>query len=114
MEKLPAVPEEDAFTVDNRLPEFKNPGGLGLISRSGNDGHRLEQINEIETIKERLARDHCPQSMVTLQRAILIPEDCEYVPGERKYPGISAGLMVNPFPKKKKKKGKKKKKKSKK
>jgi hypothetical protein len=42
-------------------------------------------------------------------------DDVEYVPGERKYPTPSAGLMVNPFPKKKKKKkGKKKKKKSKK
>jgi hypothetical protein len=42
MEKLPAVPEEDAMTHDNRLPEFKTPAGLGLISRSGNDGYRLE------------------------------------------------------------------------
>ncbi|MFS8160396.1 MAG: hypothetical protein ACMG6E_09375 [Candidatus Roizmanbacteria bacterium] len=71
-------------------------------------------MNELESIKERLARDHCPQSMVTLQRAVLIPEDCEYVAGERKYPGPGFGLMVNPFPKKKKKKKGKKKKKSKK
>lgn len=42
-----------------------------------------------------------------------MPEDMEYIPGERKYPGSGAGLMANPFPKKKKK-GKKKKKKSKK
>jgi hypothetical protein len=52
--------------------------------------------------------------MLTLQKAILMPEQVEYTPGERKYPGPGAGLMVNPFPKKKKKKGKKKKKKSKK
>ncbi len=53
--------------------------------------------------------------MVTLQRAVLIPEDCEYTPGVRKYPGAGYSLMVNPFPKKKKKKKKgKKKKKSKK
>jgi hypothetical protein len=52
--------------------------------------------------------------MVTLQRAILMPNEVEYVPGERKYPRPGTGLMINPFPKKKKKKGKKKKKKSKK
>ena len=40
-EKLPAVPEEDAITTDNRLPEFKTPNGLGLIARTGNDGYRL-------------------------------------------------------------------------
>ncbi len=40
---------------------------------------------------------------------MLIPEDCETIPGERKYPGAGFGLMANPFPKKKKKKGKKKK-----
>lgn len=38
-----------------------------------------------------------------------MPEEMEYKPGERKYPGIGAGLMVNPFPKKKKKTKKKKK-----
>jgi hypothetical protein len=48
--------------------------------------------------------------MVTLARAILMPEECEYKAGERKYPGAGFGLMPNPFPKKKKKKkGKKKK-----
>lgn len=61
-----------------------------------------------------MAKDLCPQSMVTLQRAIMIADECEYIPGERKYPTISSGLMVNPFPKKKKKKKGKKKKKSKK
>lgn len=52
--------------------------------------------------------------MVTLQRAILMPEEIEYKPGERKYPKPGELLLPNPFPKKKKKKGKKKKKKSKK
>jgi hypothetical protein len=68
-------------------------------------------MNEIESIKERMARDHCPQSMVTLQRAILMPDEVEYEPGKRVYPSPMLALMVNPFPKKKKKKGKKKKKK---
>lgn len=57
-EKLPAVEEETQ--QDNRLPNFKVPADLGLISRSGIDGYRLEQIREIESIKERMARDHCP------------------------------------------------------
>jgi hypothetical protein len=42
MEKLPAVPEEDAFTVDNRLPEFRPATGVNLLPRTGNDGYRLE------------------------------------------------------------------------
>lgn len=79
-------------------------------------------MKEIEQIKERLAKDLCPQSMTILQRAVLITEECEYVPRVykvedddklRRYPKIQEGLMVNPFPKKKKK-GKKKKKKGKK
>ena len=45
-----------------------------------------------------------------LERAIMMPEEVEVFPGERKYPDPGVGLMVNPFPKpKKKKKGKKKK-----
>jgi hypothetical protein len=113
MEKLAPVPEEEAAgePVDTRLPEFKQQPGLNMISRTAMDGYRLEQVNEIESIKERLARDHCPQSMVTLQRAVLMPAEVEYRPGERVYPTPALGLMVNPFPKKKKKKGKKKKKK---
>lgn len=43
-----------------------------------------------------------------------MPEDMEYIPGERKYPTITSDLMKNPFPKKKKKKKGKKKKKAKK
>ena len=38
-----------------------------------------------------------------------MPEDFEYIPGERRYPKIEQCLMPNPFPKKKKK-GKNKKK----
>jgi len=67
-------------------------------------------MNEIETIKDRLAKDNQAVSLATLQRAILMPEELIYKPGERKYPTLGDQLMVNPFPKKKKKKGKKKKK----
>ena len=46
-----------------------------MISRGTIDGYRLEQLNQIESIKERLAKDNCPQTMVTLERAILLPAD---------------------------------------
>jgi hypothetical protein len=44
MEKLQPVPEEgeEAPFVDTRLPDFKVPKGLGLISRGQIDGYRLE------------------------------------------------------------------------
>lgn len=49
--------------------------------------------------------------MVILERAVLLPADVEYTPGERVYPTPEFGLMLNPFPKvvkgKKKKKSKK-------
>ncbi|CDW84410.1 UNKNOWN [Stylonychia lemnae] len=111
MQKLQPVAEEEEHPVepDTRLPEFKVPPGLQALSRGAIDGYRLEQVSEIESIKERLARDGFPQSMVVLQRAILMPTDVEYVPGQRKYPSPGDALMINPFPKKKKKKGKKKK-----
>ena len=47
-----------------------------------------------------------------LRRAMQIPEEQEWQPGNRKYPDPTHDLMANPFPKKKKgKKGKKGKKK---
>jgi hypothetical protein len=50
--------------------------------------------------------------MGVLERAVMMPEDCEWMPGTREYPTPGAGLMVDPNPKaKKKKKGKKGKKK---
>lgn len=71
-------------------------------------------MKEIEGIKETLALKGFPQSMVTLQRAILMPSELESVAEIRRYPMPDVGLMVNPFPKKKKKGKKKKGKKSKK
>ncbi len=111
---MPVVPEEEGAAQsvkDDRLPDFKPPPGLEVINRGAMDGYRLEQIRELETIKQRLAKDNCPQNMMTLQRAILMPELVEFQPNLRKYPTPLTNLMVNPFPKvKKKKKGKKKKK----
>jgi len=67
---------------------------------------------EMQQIKETLASRGCPISMGVLERAVMVPEDCEWLPGSREYPTPGAGLMVDPNPKvKKKKKGKKGKKK---
>eukprot|EP00347_Sterkiella_histriomuscorum_P017546 403348926 len=116
LEKLTTLqqPGEEDFinAPDRRLPEFQVPKGLGLLSRAAVDGYRLQQMNEIELIKEKLARDNCPQDITTIERAVLLPSDIDKVPGERPYPTPEIGLMMNPFPKvkakkKKKKKGKK-------
>ena len=107
------MPEEEAQTTV-QFPDFKVPSDLNLLSRGAIHDYRKDQIQEVESIKEKLIKDNCPQSILTLQKAILLPEDLEFKPGERKYPTIKGSLMENPFPKKKKKKGKKKKKKSKK
>jgi hypothetical protein len=47
--------------------------------------------------------------ITTLQKAIIMPDEFEYKPGERLYPKIEECLMPNPFPRKKKKSKKKKK-----
>ena len=69
---------------------------------------------EIQAIQERLIKDKELGAKVipvqVLERAIMMPEEIETYPGERKYPDPGVGLMINPDPKpKKKKKGKKKK-----
>jgi hypothetical protein len=43
-----------------------------------------------------------------LERAIMMPDEIEIFPGERKYPNPGVGLMINPNPKPKKKAKKKK------
>ena len=74
----------------------------------------MQNFMEIQQIKNKLSNSGCQIDVATLNRAVMMPEDCEWKPGERSYPNPGAGLMVNPFPKvKKKKKGKGKKKKKK-
>ena len=112
-DQLAPVPEELGDTIeqrDLRLPDFKPPSALSLPARTMAESLRQEQLSEIEAIKDRLAKDNCSLSILTLQKAILMPEDLEYKPGVRVYPKIEQCLMPNTFPKKKKKKGSKKKK----
>jgi len=78
--------------------------------QSNHSQHRTKQIDEISTLKNDLTGQDINCSVMTIQRAILFPED---IPEEtRKYPNIDSLLLHNPFAtkKKKKKKGKKKKK----
>jgi len=64
---------------------------------------------EMQQIKETLASRGQIISMGVLERAVMGPEEWEWMPGTREYPTPGAGLMVDPNPKaKKKKKGKKK------
>ena len=79
-----------------------------MITKDAVDQYRQDEMLELMSIKERLAHDGCHSNLKVLQRALLIPEDAIRVPGTFIYPNVTAGLMVNPFPKKtKKKKGKK-------
>jgi hypothetical protein len=111
-EKLQPVPEEGAEVEvkDTRLPDFKPPAVLRVPTRADIEGYRQEELQEIESIKNRLAQDNCIVDVLTLQKAIMMPDEFESKPGERLYPKIEQCLMPNPFPKKKKKGGKKKKK----
>ena len=31
-----------------------------MLARTEQDGYRIDQMKELELIKERLAKDHCP------------------------------------------------------
>jgi len=75
--------------------------------------HPQEEIEEIDNLKTRLAKDDITFSVKTIKRAFELPSEDEFQIQNKKYPEIENYLMKDPFPakKKKKKKGKKKKKK---
>lgn len=80
---------------------------------------RQFQIQEINDIKESLAKEDVKIPVDIIQKAIFMPDDIGLMSmNERdptkKYPTPAITLMTNPFPKKKKKKKKKKGKKKKK
>lgn len=98
--------------MQQRIAEMDLPDDLKPLQRTFSNQTRIEGFIECRKIKEKLASDGCQVSMNTLERAVMVPSDMEFVPGQKKYPDCGEGLMVNPFPKaKKKKKGKKGKKK---
>ena len=92
------------------LPDLKNVAAK--INRDATEQFRQEQMAIVHSIKDRLSRDGCASNLKVIKKAVLMPEDEQRLALTFKYPTPSAGLMVNPDPKKKgKKKGKKKKKK---
>ena len=104
---------EDLFNLDPpRVPDMQVPEGDDLMAMQRTYAHqaRLQAYNEMRKIKERLAKDGIAFNPKALERAIMMPEDKDYIPKDKEYPTSGQGLMVNPFPaEKKKKKGKKKK-----
>lgn len=97
---------------DSRIADMKPIPGLNMLARTFTAQHRTQQMAECIEIKTRLAREGINIPMKTLEKAIMIPEDCEWLPKKRQIPNAGDGLMANPFPKPKKgkkKKGKKKK-----
>ena len=87
---------------------------LAIIKRSPVDAYMMQQLSEIDQIKEHLSSVDIPCSIATIRRGVMIPEDFQWDLHERKFPRLKDYLMKNPFKKKGKKgKGKKKKKKKK-
>ena len=81
-----------------------------MMHRTRTAQSRLETMQEVRQINQRLQKDGTPVQVEVLRKAMMIPDDVEIKPSEREYPDPGLLLMVNPFPKaKKKKKGKKKK-----
>ena len=91
------------------LPDIKDLSEM--ITKDDKDRARQEQMLEVYSIKERLARDGCNVDLKTIKKALLIPDEATRVPGLFSYPDPGANLMKNPDPKKKKGKKSKKKKK---
>lgn len=101
------------------LPDFGTAKNFELISRDGTEAFRQQQLMEIHSIRDYLAKPNIKGEkdkanvniplMKTFERAILLPQELQTDP-LKKYPTYGENLMVNPFPKKKKKgkKGKKK------
>ena len=72
---------------------------------------RREMIAEIDSLKNKLAKEDIPFKVETIRKAFEMPGENEFK--VKKYPDMGNFLMKDPFPKKKKKKKKGKKKKKK-
>ena len=113
---------EDPAAVSARepiLPDFNTGKKFEMISRDGTEAYRQQQLMEIHSIRDYLAKPNVRGEkdkanvniplMKTFERAIMLPPELQTDP-LKKYPTYGENLMINPFPKKKKKgkKGKKK------
>ena len=87
-----------------------------FISKDATDSQRQIQLEEIESIRNYLAKPQAKRDekdktqsinipvMKTFERAIMMPAEHQANLTTKKYPTYGEFLMVNPFPKKKKKK----------
>lgn len=76
----------------------------------GREDFRVQQSKEVNRVKEFLTRKEVPCTMMSLQRAIVMPEDCPVKNmSPENFPKPGSRLFINPFAVKKKKgkKGKK-------
>lgn len=109
-EPLP-MPEtaESAPTRESVVYPFKDVSEM--LRNDGTERHRMEQMLDVYSVKERLAHDGLAANLKTIKKALLIPEEATRLPSSFEYPNPRSSLMPNPWPKKKskKKKGKKKK-----
>ena len=46
-----------------------------MLQHQNRNEHRMEQLNEIELIKDQLARDDVSVPIKNIERAILLPDD---------------------------------------
>jgi len=74
------------------------------------DLFRIQQVKEINRMKKHLAKEEIPCTMMSLQRAVLVPEDHSTNDISMKnFPRAESRLFINPFEIKKRAKKKKKK-----
>ena len=107
------------YNKDMKRPHFSNRSqslmrGFPLTHLGNRDMHRMRQIQEIDKLKQHLASQEIPCRPMSLERAILIPEDypAEMMTADH-FIRPGSRLMVNPFSTPRKgRKGKKKKKKT--
>uniref|UniRef100_A0A7S3HXY4 Uncharacterized protein n=1 Tax=Favella ehrenbergii TaxID=182087 RepID=A0A7S3HXY4_9SPIT len=119
--KPPTIPGEEAeppapeMGRESSLPEFKLSNSFNFASKNAADSVRQQQLEEIQSIRDYLARPHTKRDekdktyinipvMKTFERAILMPSEAQSDLMTKRYPTYGEFLMVNPFPKKKKKK----------
>lgn len=61
------------------LPDFKDLSEM--LTKDDKDQYRQEQMLDVYSIKERLARDGCQAQLKTIKKALLVPDEPLRVPG---------------------------------
>ena len=89
-EPLP-VATNGEYVRETVLPEL--PDLTEKITKDATEQYRQEQLMEVFSIKDRLAHDGCQSNLKVIQKAILMPEECQVQAGLFKYPDPAAMLM---------------------